>query len=266
MEFAGIPTTVVTGGAGANIGSTISKSLANAGAEVLILDTDQEAATGVIDDIRDTGGYASMFECDVTDEKRVKTILNTIAAEFDGIDMLVNNAGGASGTHIQDIDPETFDYNLNVNLRSAFFTTQAALPHLKGSDYGSVIFISSINALLGGFSEVAYAVAKAGLHALARSLTADYGKDGIRFNVIAPGSIIGDSETWAQREAESPGTLDSLATLYPRGRYGDPQDVAEAVLFLSSNRSDWISGVVLPVDGGLTATGALPGGDWWETL
>lgn len=198
--------------------------------------------------------------------RAVSGALAAAGAQVLVLDVLVNNAGGASGVRLDDVDEETFDYNVDTNLRSAFFTTKAALPHLRRGDGGRVVFVSSINALLGGFSEVAYAVSKAGLHALARCLTADYADDGVRFNVVAPGSVIGDSDTWQRREAEDPGTLDRIADLYPCGRYGRPEDVADAVLFLSSSRSDWVSGVVLPVDGGLTATGALPGGRWWESL
>jgi NAD(P)-dependent dehydrogenase (short-subunit alcohol dehydrogenase family) len=266
MDFAGTPTAVVTGGGGANIGRAISETLAAAGARVLVLDVDADAAETVVDDIADAGGDASFVECDVTDVAAVERTVDAVADEFGGIDVLVNNAGGASGVRLDGIDEATFDDNIDVNLRSAFFTTKAAIPHLRRGDGGSVIFVSSVNALLGGFSEVAYAVSKAGLHALARSLTADYAGDGVRFNVVAPGSVIGDSDTWQRREAEHPGTLDRVADLYPCDRYGEPEDVADAVAFLASGRADWISGVVLPVDGGLTATGALPGGRWWESL
>jgi NAD(P)-dependent dehydrogenase (short-subunit alcohol dehydrogenase family) len=266
MEFSGTQTAVVTGGGGPNIGRAVSGTLAAAGAQVLVLDVDVDAAESVVDDIEDTGGNASFIECDVTDVEAVQQTIDAVADEFGGIDVLVNNAGGASGVRLDDVDEGTFDDNVDTNLRSAFFTTKAALPHLRRGDGGSVVFVSSINALLGGFSEVAYAVSKAGLHALARCLTADYADDGVRFNVVAPGSVIGDSDTWQRRESEDPGTLDRIADLYPCGRYGRPEDVADAVLFLSSSRSDWVSGVVLPVDGGLTATGALPGGRWWESL
>lgn len=266
MDFAGTPTAVVTGGGGANIGRAISETLAAAGARVFVLDIDADAAETVVDDITDAGGDASFVGCDVTDVAAVERTVDAVAGEFDGIDVLVNNAGGASGVRLDDIDEATFDDNVDLNLRSAFFTTKAALPHLRRGEGGSVVFVSSVNALLGGFSEVAYAVSKAGLHTLARSLTADYADDGVRFNVVAPGSVIGDSETWQRREAEHPGTLDRVAALYPRDRYGEPEDVADAVAFLASGRADWISGVVLPVDGGLTATGALPGGRWWESL
>ena len=131
---------------------------------------------------------------------------------------------------------------------------------------GNIVYISSINALLGGFSEVGYSVAKAGLHTLVKVLTADYSKYNIRFNVVCPGSIIGDSDVWMSREKENPGTLLNLPKIYPLGRAGKPEDVAYAVLFLASDEASWITGIVLVVDGGITATGALPGRRWWENL
>ena len=142
--------------------------------------------------------------------------------------------------------------------------TKAALPHLRRGHSGSVVFVSSVNALLGGFSEVSYSVSKAGLHALDRCLTADNAADGVRFNVVVLGSIIG---TWRcgsdskpdtpERSIVSPTSIRVTATANPKTR---PSQYC-----LASERSAWISGVVLPVDGGLTATGALPGGRWWES-
>lgn len=259
-------TAIVTGGGGPNIGRAVCVDLANAGAHVVVLDVDADGAAQTVGDIRDAGGEADAFECDVSDPDAVADTVAAVAAEADGIDVLVNNAGGADGLTMPETTPEQFDANIDANLRSAFFTTQAALPHLREGDGGSVVFVSSINAILGGFSEVAYSTSKAGLHALARCLTADHAGDGVRFNVVAPGSVIGDSDTWQERERKDPGTLDRIDDLYPTGRSGKPKDIAAAITFLSSDRASWISGVTLPVDGGVTATGGLPGGRWWEQL
>lgn len=257
---------VVTGGAGPNIGSAISAGFAEAGAQVVILDVDTAAAGNTVETIESAGGTATFLECDVTDPSAVETTMEGLVAQFGSIDVLVNSAGGADGLRLEETDEETFHRNVEDNLKSAFFATKHALPGLRRNGGGSVVFVSTINALLGGFSEVAYAAANAGLHSLARSLTADHASEGVRFNVVCPGSVIGESETWKQREAAAPGTLDRIADLYPVGRYGNPADVADAVRFLASDRAAWISGVVLPVDGGLTATGGLPGGTWWERL
>lgn len=259
-------TAVVTGGAGTNIGGSVSKRLAAAGADVAILDVAADRGSETAAAIRAKGGNATAFKCDVTDIETVSAVVDEVAAEFGEIDVLVNNAGGASGVDLEDIDEETFDENVETNLKSAFFVTKTVLPHLRDAESASVVFVSSINALLGGFSEVAYASSKAGLHSLAQCLTADYGPDGIRFNVVCPGSVIGESETWERRELEDPGTKDRIHDLYPAGRYGTPEDVANAITFLVSDRAAWISGVVLPVDGGLSATGGLPGGEWWTEI
>lgn len=259
-------TAVVTGGGGSNIGRAVCVDLANAGAHVVVLDVDTEGAAQTVEEIRGAGGDADAFECDVSDPDVVSSTIDAVAAESDGIDVLVNNAGGADGLTMPETTPEQFDTNININLRSAFFTTQAALPHLREGEGGSVIFVSSINAILGGFSEVAYSTSKAGLHALARCLTADHAEEGVRFNVVAPGSVIGNSDTWQQREQKNPGTLDRIDDLYPTGQSGEPEEIAAAITFLSSERASWISGVILPVDGGMTATGGLPGGRWWERL
>lgn len=259
-------TAIVTGGGGSNIGREVSRLLASRGAEVVIVDKDQEKSRKTVDLIKKDDGNATFVEANLRNVNEISAVVDEIADEFGPVEILVNNAGGASGLQLDQIGEAEFDYNVETNLKSAFFVTKAALPQLVANGGGSVLFVSSINALLGGFSEVAYSVSKAGLHALARSLTADYADDGVRFNVVCPGSVIGNSDTWNRREREDPGTKQRIHELYPVGRYGDPEDIAEVISFLSSDRAAWISGVVLPVDGGLTATGGLPGGRWWENI
>lgn len=256
---------VITGGAGPNVGRKLSVQLADAGAIVVILDIDTENATTVVETIEARGGDAQFIETDVTDVDAINGAIEDVIETHGRIDAVVNNAGCPAGVTMEEIDEEAFDADIALNLKSAFFTTKAALPHLKASS-GSVVFVSSVNALLGGFSEVGYASAKGGLHSLCRSLVADHSSDGIRFNVIMLGSVIGESSVWEQREDRSPGTLGQISDIHPLGRYGDPEDVAHAVEFLVSEKAAWINGIVMPVDGGLTATGNLPGGRWWEKL
>lgn len=257
-------TAVVTGGGGPNIGRSIATLLASEGATVIVLDSDDNKGKETLKTISTDGGTAEFIPCDLTDVDEVESAAEETVSRQGTVDVLVNNVGRSTGCTLDTLTEEDFEKNIDVNLKSAVFSTKAYLPHMdEGS---SVVFVSSINALLGGFSEVGYSAAKAGLHSLAKVLTADYGSDGIRFNVVCAGSIIGDSETWRSREEEAPGTLEAVADAYPLGRYGDPEDVAQAVLFLASEESSWISGVVLPVDGGMTATGRLPGGKWWEKL
>ena len=256
---------VVTGGAGQNIGSSVASKLAEDGASVGIIDIDATNGENTVSKIESNGGDAIFAKADLTDVESTKKAIDEIASEFGGIDIMVASAGMAFGTSLDSIDEEDFYKNIDTNLKSTFFSTKAALPYLR-DEGGSVVFVSSVNALLGGFSEVAYASAKGGLHSLSRGLTADYGDEGVRFNVVAAGSILGDSDIWEEREEDQPGLLDQIDDLYPLGRSGEPEDVANTVSFLASAEASWISGVVLPVDGGLTATGAISGGRWWENL
>ncbi len=152
-----------------------------------------------------------------------------------------------------EIDEETLERNIALNLKSAVFCTKAVLSHMISKKRGSVVYISSINAVLGGFGRTAYASAKAGLHSLVQTLTSDYSRYGLRFNVICPGSI---PESW---RTSSPILLKRFEKKYPLKRFGNPDDVAHAVLFLASDEASWITGVVLPVDGGITATGGIHG-------
>lgn len=256
---------IITGGGGPNIGRAISQSLADTGITVVILDIDTDGGNDVVETIRDRGGEAIFIETDVTNVDAIHGAIDTVVDTYDRIDVLVNSAGSPAGVTIDTIGEKEFDSNIDRNLKSSFFCTKVVLPHLQDNG-GSVVFVSSINALVGGFSEIGYASAKSGLHALCRCLVADYSEFGIRFNVVCPGSIIGNSTVWCEREEREPGTLNSVAEIYPLKRYGEPEDVANTVCFLASEEAGWINGIVMPIDGGLTATGNLPGGRWWEQL
>jgi meso-butanediol dehydrogenase/(S,S)-butanediol dehydrogenase/diacetyl reductase len=256
---------VVTGGAG-SIGGGISRALAAEGAAVWVVDTSDEAGEEVVAEIRDAGGRADVARADLTSVDEASRAIGRIAEGEGRIDILVNNLGGSTGLGLEDLDEETFRWNIDLNLKSALFTTKAVCPAMRRNGRGSVVFISSINALLGGFGEVAYAAAKAGLHSLVATLTAEQSPQGLRFNALAVGSVPGNSPVWVGREHDDPGVLDRLARAYPLRRFGEPADVANAVVFLASDESSWITGAIIPVDGGLSATGGLPGGRWWTHL
>lgn len=253
---------VVTGGA-LNTGRAISLRLASEGARVWIFDTDQEGAQETVELIRGAGGDAQVRATDVTARDDVDAAVAEVLAKDARIDVLVNNVGGSFGGGLEEVDEAILDRNVALNLKSAFFCTRAVVPGMCAGRRGSVVFVSSLNALFGGFGEIAYSAAKSGLHSLARSLTAEYSPRGVRFNVLCIGSIPAESRMWARREQEHPGTFDRLADLYPLGRVGAPDDVAAAAAFLASDDAGWITGVVLPVDGGFAATAGLAAGDWW---
>lgn len=257
--------TIITGG-GRNIGRSISLVMAREGAIVCVLDIDTKTGKETVNLIENKGGEAYFIESDVTNVEQINKIVNEVIKRYGKIDILVNNVGGSTGLTLEDIDEKTFQKNIESNLKSAIFCTKAVMPYMIKQNRGSIVYISSINALLGGFSEVGYASAKSGLHSLVMTLTADYSRHGIRFNVVCPGSIPGNSEVWKAREKNKKGMLKKLSRIYPLGRFGEPIDVAYAVLFLASDEANWITGIILPVDGGITATGRLPGGKWWESI
>jgi len=257
--------TIVTGGA-KNIGKAISLLLAENGAKVCIFDIDEINGTKTAELIERKYGEGCFIKCDVTSLEEINHAVKIVLKRYKRIDALVNNVGAPIGITLDDIDEKKFQENIEINLKSAVFCTKSVLPAMIEQKYGSVVYISSINALLGGFSEIGYSIAKAGLHTLVKVLTADYSKYNIRFNTVCLGSIMGETNIWLEREKEMPGVLSNLSKIYPIGRVGTPKDVAYAVLFLVSDESSWITGTTLIVDGGITATGNLPGGKWWEKL
>lgn len=255
-------TCVITGGSGPNIGSSITKRLISEDMNVAVIDKDPNKIMSIASD----GGSGSVrfYEADVRDEASYSKAFDEIREDFDTISAYVNSVGGSNYKQLHETSYTEFKAQIDLNLWSGFYGTKRLLPELKNSTNASVVYISSLNSQLGGFSEIPYAASKAGLESLTRGLTADYSNNGIRFNALRVGTVPIDSE-YEGRTENIPETYERISKVYPLG-LGDPEDVAAATAFLCSGQSSWISGVTLPVDGGLTATGALPGGDWWDEV
>ncbi len=256
---------VVTGG-GRNIGRAISRCFAEEGATVWVFDIDPGSGKETVRAISESGGKAFFIHTDVTETASIKKSVKETLDRSGYIDILVNNAGGGIDADIAGTDEAAFQESIDINLKSSFFMTREVLPSMVQRKQGSVIFMSSINAILGGFGATVYSLTKNSLRSLVRNLTADYSGRGLRFNVLCVGSVPGDSQVWKNHEMRSPGLLERLAKLYPIGRYGQPEDVANAALFLASDESGWITGTTIVVDGGLTATGNIPGDKWQEKI
>ena len=170
----------------------------------------------------------------------------TAIDRFGRLDVLVNTAGGdAQEPPFPDADDALWVRLADLNLLGVVRCIRAALPHLIASPAGgAVVTIGSVNGL-AAFGSYPYSAAKAGLESVTKNLAAEYGRSGVRFNLIAPGTI--RTRVWDVQ----PGALESLSHLYPLGRVGEPEDVAAAVAFLASDDAAWITGVTLPVDGGI---------------
>ncbi|MCJ8141269.1 SDR family oxidoreductase [Falsirhodobacter halotolerans] len=233
-------TAIVTGAAG-DIGQAIARRLLQDHADVILVDRDAE---GLADVAATLGPRARTVVADVTREADMPRIL---AAMTGPLRTLVNNAGAARGESLAATDPEGWAADQALNLTAPWLMFRACAPHLTG---GSVVNIASVNGM-GVFGHPAYSAAKAGMIHLTRLIAVEYGSRGIRANTVAPGTV--RTRAWAARAAANPDVFAEAAAHYPLGRIATPEDVAEAVGFLASDLARAITGVCLPVDGGLTA-------------
>jgi meso-butanediol dehydrogenase / (S,S)-butanediol dehydrogenase / diacetyl reductase len=240
---------LVTGGS-RGLGLLLARELVREGCRVAICARDGEELERAADLLGHEGQRPLTVVCDVGDAGQVREMVDRVESDLGRLDVLVNNAGLGSGRPFTESSDADFTQQIELNLAGAVRCIQAALPHLVDSG-GNVVSVGSVNGI-AAFGDVVYSMAKAGLHNLVLNLTRDYGPRGVRFNVVAPGTI--RTRVWDGRED----MLRQLAdTVYPLRRVGEPEDVAAAVAFLASDDAGWISGVVLPVDGGVLA-GPIP--------
>lgn len=238
---------IVTGGA-RGIGEAVVRRFAAEGAGVLIADIDHEGAERTADSVRASGGRAEACRCDIADRASVDAAVARAVDAFGTLDVLVNNAYrcGEHRPDFADEDDDDWRLDLDVTLVGAMRCTRAALPHLAAAPdrRGAVVNIGSVNGI-SCFGNHSYSAAKAGLMSLTRTLAVHAGPSGVRVNLVAPGTI--RTQAWEGRES----VLAAVGPLYPLGRIGEPADIAGAVTFLASSDAAWITGVTLPVDGGI---------------
>ena len=239
---------VVTGAA-SGIGAAIAERFVRDGAVVTIADLDGAKAELTADRLRGGGATVRAVEADVTDRDAVVAMIAAAVDEHGALDVLVNNVGVARETPFETMSDDDWTFQIEVTLTSTFRCIQAAIDHLARSTHGGrIINIGSVNGLYP-FGHEAYSAAKAGLVNLTQNLALRYGAKGIRVNLVAPGPI--QTEAWAERVAVDPTLLDRIRSLTALGTFGEPEDVAAACAFLASDEAQWITGAVLPVDGGL---------------
>ena len=240
---------VVTGG-GSGIGEAIAMTLARAGAAVGIADISAEAGQRVVKQIEADGGRAVAAVLDIADRASVETGLTAIRGELGPVTHLVNNAATWVVKPFADHTAEDIDRVVGITLTGTMVVTQAALPDVI-AQRGSIVVIASDGARIGERFLSVYAAAKAGLIGLTKSLAREVGRSGVNVNAIAPGTT---NTPGGAGFIEQAGGADKLARAYPLGRIGEPQDIANAALFLVSPLSSWITGQVLSVSGGFTMT------------
>lgn len=244
-------------GAGAGIGRGCALAYAQEGAAVAVLDIDAHAAEETAEAVLAADGQAIFIPADIADAQAARAAIAQAASQWGHIDILVCSAGiggrklGDGPAHL--CAPEAWEQVLHVNLGGTFLACKYALPFMMAQHSGSIITLSSVLGVVGTqglFDTHAYAASKAGIIGLTRSIAAHYARDHIRANAIAPGLI---DTRMANRAKSDPALLEQVAFWQPLGPLGRIEDVVSAAVFLGSDDSAFITGAVLPVDGGWTA-------------
>jgi len=239
-------TAVITGG-GSGIGLATARVFSQEGAKVVLFGRQKVKLEKAVGDLN---GPAIFVQGDMTNNNDLDKLINETLHHFQGIDILVNNAGLFNGAPLHEISDSQWDEMMDINIRSVFQLTRRVLPVMLAKKKGSIINISSILGLIAVPQVAAYNVSKGALNQFSRSIAVEYGPSGIRSNSICPGLIETDMTADLMKDSD---LMKEWSKEYPIGRFGKPEDVANACLYLASDESSFVTGTLLPVDGGFTA-------------
>jgi 3-oxoacyl-[acyl-carrier protein] reductase len=238
-------------GASRGMGKAIALKLASLGSKVVVNYVAIEAsnkvdADNLVESIIRLGGEAMSVEADVRDSETVKAMVEQVTDKWNKIDILVNNAGINRDTLLLRMSDDAWDEVINTNLRGAYLCTKFALRSMMRQDWGRIINISSVTGIVGNAGQSNYAASKGGLIAFTKSVAREMGSRNITVNAVAPGYIITGMTDKLPSERK-----EAVLSMIPLQRFGQPEDVAELVAFLASDRAGYITGQAITIDGGL---------------
>ncbi len=243
------PTALITG-AGIGIGAATARAFADAGYRVIVTDILEGEGRSVAGDI-ESGGEAEYRHLDVTNTDEVDAVVSTVQNRYGPLHTVVANAGIAHRVPLTELTDEKWDHTHDVDLKGIMRVCRAAAPAMRTAGRGSMIAVSSIMGVAYGWDEhVQYSAAKAGIVGLVRGLAVELARDGIKVNGIAPG-YIRTAQALSEEHSLGPEGLEKAAEFIPMGRIGEPEDIADVILFLASDAARYLTGQVVVVDGGL---------------
>jgi NAD(P)-dependent dehydrogenase (short-subunit alcohol dehydrogenase family) len=245
---------IVTGG-GSGIGLEVARRFVAEGANVVINGRDEEKLQQAANAIDASGEHVAIHAADIARPSTAAALVELAERRFGGVDILINNAGVFAPKPFLEATEEDYDRFLDIILKGKFFMAQAAAKAMQKRGGGAIVHTGSMWAIqaVGATPSAAYSAANAGVHQLVKNLAIELAGDKIRINAVAPAVVETPVYGTFMSEEQVRETLPSFNAFHPLGRNGQPRDVAEAILFLASDKADWITGSVLSVDGGVTA-------------
>ena len=241
---------IVTG-AGSGIGRASAIALAAEGAQVALVGRRKDRLQEVA---REIGDRAFAIPVDVSKTSEISGLLDQVVSRFAGLNFLLNNAGGLHVGNAEQITEEQWDDTFNLNVRSVWLLSRAALPHMRKAGGGSIMNVASTLGLVGARNRAAYAPSKGALIQLTKSMAIDHGHENIRVNAICPSFVETELTERILGQVADPAAIRRERTAaHPIGRLGRPEDIAGLAVYLASDESSWVTGAVLPVDGGYLA-------------